>query len=1060
MMRVTKHVLTVGFMLVTACIFNPAYASENFNLRSLSNYVVDLARMSAELPKDHGYQEIIELRTTTSKTFQNSENPQKHRFEGGQAPIHFKNPDSGLYEEVDFQPKKISSTDFEGWEVLRNGWHLRLGKDIQRNEDGWVGFGGLYGENWFKYRLSGIGWYDQNEAQWQDLLGPPEFNRNDLHFQTRDRYISTTKESIVSDLEINWKRLWPVLSDGEIFVRWLASPNGLKEDVIIEASARQEILKLAEANQQSGLTSENQFGFIFEVDMDDIPQIYQDNLQLEIENNTFIDGRSLAFRDDEDKLIAFLPVEDLIVKDNGVELHRQRLNNYFFYNGGRLNLFVGISYEDLQKLPPGDLIFDPTLNLQVNAGANDSMQDRSGANYLIQANVHVRATPSDYRIGAFRFQVTGPASGNTIDDAWFEGYFEHASRDDIHADVFAEAVDNASAFGGDANHLSNRMTTRTTADYEWLSTGTGIGWYDSGTGSLTDIIQEIVDRVGWSSGNYIALFFDPSNYDTNQFTWITAYEGTPANAAKLIIEYSASSGSPTVNQGSYRWRDDSAGLNADSGWLAAESNPITSLEKGSNTRLRFEINNTGAATASNYQYRLEYASRTGETCGDETFIAVPATATSEHFEMVNTSQYVDGDSITSSMLSGTGSWTDGEAIEYPNNISDTHSLTAGSYSEFEYAIKANSNAVNEETYCFRVSNDGSDLDSYGVYAEAEIAANSSPAAPQNPFVNDNSAQSGQASPVSGISDETPAFSAIYDDPDTSDTATHYQIQVGTNTDWSSAEKWDSTQTSMTSCSEGSRCSDIIYAGSSLSAGTTYYWRIRFWDDGGLAGAWSETLQFTMNHQPSVTNVVLNESSNIALTSNTVTPVSWTATITDGDGFVDIQTITGKIYRSGLAGGAACSQNDTNCYADPMCSVSGCAGSSCTVTCGADVEFFADPTDSTSQHPNEDWRAWVGVTDHQGVSSSAESGVGLVDVLSLVALEVDSSITYGSMLTGEDTGSTNEITMVINVGNIEIDTEVSGSDMCTDFPDCEEPPSALITKNTPMIHLPIPPEEVP
>ena len=92
---------------------------------------------------------------------------------------------------MDFQPKKISSTDFEGWEVLRNGWHLRLGKDIQRNEDGWVGFGGLYGENWFKYRLSGIGWYDQNEAQWQDLLGPPEFNRNDLHFQTRDRYISS-----------------------------------------------------------------------------------------------------------------------------------------------------------------------------------------------------------------------------------------------------------------------------------------------------------------------------------------------------------------------------------------------------------------------------------------------------------------------------------------------------------------------------------------------------------------------------------------------------------------------------------------------------------------------------------------------------------------------------------------------------------------------------------------------------------------------------------------------------------------------------------------------------
>jgi hypothetical protein len=48
--------------------------------------------------------------------------------------------------------------------------------------------------------------------------------------------------------------------------------------------------------------------------------------------------------------------------------------------------------------------------------------------------------------------------------------------------------------------------------------------------------------------------------------------------------------------------------------------------------------------------------------------------------------------------------------------------------------------------------------------------NYAPTAPTTPYLNNTTAQSGQATPATGITDPTPAFSAIYSDPDSGDIA--------------------------------------------------------------------------------------------------------------------------------------------------------------------------------------------------------------------------------------------------------------------------------------------------
>jgi len=113
-----------------------------------------------------------------------------------------------------------------------------------------------------------------------------------------------------------------------------------------------------------------------------------------------------------------------------------------------------------------------------------------------------------------------------------------------------------------------------------------------------------------------------------------------------------------------------------------------------------------------------------------------------------------------------------------------------------------------------------------------------------------------------ITDETPEFSAIYNDLDVGDTANGYQIQVDDNSGFGSPI-WDSAQQSMINCLQGNRCQDISYAGSALVHGTQYYWRIKYWDDGGFGGAWSTgSNYFIINNVPLVpTNLWVENQTN-------------------------------------------------------------------------------------------------------------------------------------------------------------------------------------------------------
>jgi hypothetical protein len=179
-----------------------------------------------------------------------------------------------------------------------------------------------------------------------------------------------------------------------------------------------------------------------------------------------------------------------------------------------------------------------------------------------------------------------------------------------------------------------------------------------------------------------------------------------------------------------------------------------------------------------------------------------------------------------------------------------------------------------------------------------------------------------------------------------------------------------------------------------------------------------------NVAPTVSGVTLNGNSDISLIIATTTLIQATATVNDGNGYTDIATTSAVIFRT--SSGTSCTANNDDCYVVPSCSLSSCFGTSCTATCGAKIWYFAQPTDTGSPWASDTWSAAVTVSDFENATGTATS-TG-VDLLSLLGLQVASSINYGSLSPGSTTGSLNVPIYISNVGNVSLNTTVYGTNM--------------------------------
>jgi len=149
-----------------------------------------------------------------------------------------------------------------------------------------------------------------------------------------------------------------------------------------------------------------------------------------------------------------------------------------------------------------------------------------------------------------------------------------------------------------------------------------------------------------------------------------------------------------------------------------------------------------------------------------------------------------------------------------DNTGSTITSTANRYIQYRAILSTNNTQVTPEL------------------TSVTLDYNLKPTAPTNLLTND-------LTNPDNVTDTTPYFSAIFNDE--SDLANKYRIQVDDDSGFGST-LWDSgsSGTAMANCTDGDRCEDITYGGTStdLQWGIKYYWRIKYWDDQGVEGDWN------------------------------------------------------------------------------------------------------------------------------------------------------------------------------------------------------------------------------
>jgi len=143
-----------------------------------------------------------------------------------------------------------------------------------------------------------------------------------------------------------------------------------------------------------------------------------------------------------------------------------------------------------------------------------------------------------YYYGGMRFPALEIPQGATIESAYLKFIADlDYTVTIVKTRIKGEAADNANIFTNIDNYIAR---TRTTAYVDWLNIP---AWYAETLYTSPDIktiIQEIINRSGWASGNALVLFWDENGSSKKAGCARAGYawDANPSKATLLEITYS------------------------------------------------------------------------------------------------------------------------------------------------------------------------------------------------------------------------------------------------------------------------------------------------------------------------------------------------------------------------------------------------------------------------------------------------------------------------------------------------------------------------------------------
>ncbi|MFC1600669.1 6-bladed beta-propeller, partial [Patescibacteria group bacterium] len=183
-----------------------------------------------------------------------------------------------------------------------------------------------------------------------------------------------------------------------------------------------------------------------------------------------------------------------------------------------------------------------TLEVRVNAGSDDAEEHENGTMESLTSSDLELVRESDDQLVGMRFNSVDIPQGATIQSAYIQFSVDETTSETTNLTIHGEDSDSPNTFSSSDNNISNR--TKTSSSVSWNPSSWTTRWDDGGpdqqTSDIRSVVQEIVDRPGWSSGNSLVIMISGTGKRVAE-----SYNGYPSKAPLLHIEYGGSTPQPT-----------------------------------------------------------------------------------------------------------------------------------------------------------------------------------------------------------------------------------------------------------------------------------------------------------------------------------------------------------------------------------------------------------------------------------------------------------------------------------------------------------------------------------
>jgi hypothetical protein len=175
-----------------------------------------------------------------------------------------------------------------------------------------------------------------------------------------------------------------------------------------------------------------------------------------------------------------------------------------------------------------------TVEVRVTASSDDAEQvTATGKVSLTSTDLQLTTDKSSVQIVGMRFAGVAIPREATIVNAYVQFKVDEASSVATALTVQAQAADNAPTFTTATGNLSARAGTAAAVPWAPAAWPTvGAAGPDQRTPNITSVIQEIVGRTGWASGNSLVILIRGTGKRVAE-----SYNGDRPGAPLLHVEY-------------------------------------------------------------------------------------------------------------------------------------------------------------------------------------------------------------------------------------------------------------------------------------------------------------------------------------------------------------------------------------------------------------------------------------------------------------------------------------------------------------------------------------------